>query len=270
MVLMNEGQKLHNGLLGSVIGDIVGSVFEWDRIKTKEFPLFSRRSTFTDDTVMTIATAEAVLKQGAYGEAYHSWGNRYPGMSYGNRFRAWLQSADPKPYGSWGNGSAMRVSPVAFAFDTEEQVLAEARKTALPTHGHAEGIKGAEATALAIFLARTRKSKAVIRSEIERRFGYNLGRTVDQIRPTYKFDESCQRTVPEAITAFLDSKDYEDAIRNAVSLGGDSDTIACITGGIAAAYYTEIPEHIIDSGIALLKPDLVQVLAGFETAFPFQ
>jgi len=232
-------------MIGAIAGDIIGSVYEHNQIKTTEFPLFSRHSTFTDDTVLTVAVAGAILISGDYGNCIKNLGRKYPHAGYGGSFIGWLISDDSRPYNSWGNGSAMRVSPVGFAFDTVEQVLDEALKSAAVTHNHPEGIKGAQATALAIYLARTGESKDRIENEISERFGYDLERTIDEIRPKYSFDVSCQGTVPEAIISFLESNDFEDAVRIAISLGGDSDTLACITGGIAQAYYKEIPAELI-------------------------
>lgn len=231
-------------MIGAIAGDIIGSVHEYGRTKTKDFPLFEQDCTFTDDSVLTVAVARAILTDGDYMKACLELGRRYPGAGYGGSFRNWLHSDDPRPYGSWGNGSAMRVSPVGFAFDTVDDVLREAARTAEFTHSHPEGIKGAQATALAVFLARTARDKGLIRSEVSSSFGYDLDRTVDDIRPGYSFNESCQKTVPEAIVSFLDSISYEDAVRNAISLGGDADTLACITGGIAEAFYGPIPPEI--------------------------
>ncbi|HOL30945.1 MAG TPA: ADP-ribosylglycohydrolase family protein, partial [Anaerohalosphaeraceae bacterium] len=203
-------------MLGAIIGDIVGSVYEWKQIKTADFPLFQEACTFTDDTVMTAAAAKAILYGLDYAAVYRDFGRRYPQRGYGSNFRLWLMSDNAGPYNSWGNGSAMRVSPVGFAFDTVEAVLKEARRSAEPTHNHPEGIKGAQATALAIYLARCGCDKDSIRQEIRRRFGYDLNRTIEQIRPTYQFNVSCQKTVPEALTAFFDSTDFEHTIHLAV------------------------------------------------------
>ena len=250
-------------MLGAIAGDIIGSVFAARPIKTKDFPLFRPRSTFTDDTVLTLAVARAILDDGDYRQAFLDLGRRYPHAGYGGSFIRWLHSADPQPYGSWSNGAAMRVSPVGFAFHTEEDVLTEAARTAAVTHDHPEGIKGAQATALAVFLARTTRDKALIRKEISARFGYDLTRTVEAIRTVYTFDISCQGTVPEAVISFLDSRSWEDAVRNAVSLGGDSATLACITGGIAEAYYGPIDEGIIYKVRAVLPPDLWDIVERF-------
>lgn len=225
-------------MIGAIAGDIIGSVYEHRPIKTKDFPLFDDRCTFTDDTVLTVAVAEAILSGGPYVDSVRRIGRRYPYAGYGGSFSRWLHSDDSEPYNSWGNGSAMRVSPVGFAFSTENEVLRQARMTAEITHNHPEGIKGAQATALAIYLARTGRNKESNRARIRDLFAYDLDRTVDDIRPFYCFDISCQGTVPEAMIAFLDSNSYEDAVRNAISLGGDSDTLACITGGVAEGLST--------------------------------
>ena len=235
-------------MYGAILGDIIGSPFEFDRgDKTKEFDLFTKGCDFTDDSVMTIAVGEALLAVGpeatvkeieeAVVTNMQDWGKRYPYAGYGGRFRYWLRERNPKPYGSYGNGSAMRVSAVGWLYDSLERTREVARATANVTHNHPEGIKGAEATASAIYMARNGFSKEKIKEYIEREFHYNLNRTLDEIRPGYHMDETCQRTVPEAIIAFLESKDFEDAIRNAVSLGGDTDTLGAITGSIAEAFY---------------------------------
>ena len=250
-------------MIGAIAGDIIGSVYEHDRIKTKDFPLFHPRCGFTDDTVLTVAVADAILTGRPYQESVREIGRRYPGAGYGGTFIQWLHSAHPQPYNSWGNGAAMRVSPVGFAFTTEDEVLREAKTTADISHNHPEGIKGAQATALAVFLARTHHDKEEIRAHISQRFGYNLDRTVEDIRPTYSFDVSCQGTVPEAIVAFLDSESYEDAIRNAISLGGDSDTLACIAGGIAEAFYGDVPVGIQAKVRECLTPDLWETTEAF-------
>lgn len=232
-------------MTGAIAGDIIGSVYEFDNIKTTDFPLFTNESDYTDDTIMTVAVADWLLNGGDLAKVMQRYGRKYPYPTggYGGRFSGWLREKDPLPYNSWGNGSAMRVSAVGWMFDSLEKTLEVAKETAVVTHNHPEGIKGAQATAAAIYLARTGKSKQDIKQYIETAFSYDLGRTCDEIRPFYRFNESCQGTVPEAIIAFLDSSDFEDAIRLAVSLGGDSDTLACITGGIAEAFYG-IPEDI--------------------------
>ena len=235
-------------MYGAILGDIIGSPFEFDRgDKTKNFDLFSEGCDFTDDSVMTIAVGEALLVVGseatvkeiedAVASNMQDWGKRYPHAGYGGSFRHWLKENNPKPYGSYGNGSAMRVSAAGWLYDSIERTREVARATANVTHNHPEGIKGAEATASAIYMARKESSKEEIKEYLEREFHYNLDRTLDEIRPGYHMDETCQRTVPEAIIAFLESQDFEDAIRNAVSLGGDTDTLGAITGSIAEAFY---------------------------------
>ena len=199
-------------MLGAIAGDIIGSVFEWNAIKTTEFPLFSADSTFTDDTVLTIATADAILHQRDYAANYKRFGRAYPHAGYGGTFRAWLANNDSAPYNSWGNGSAMRVSPIGFAYDSLEAVLTEAANSAMVTHNHPEGVKGAQATAAAIFWARNGLSKTEIRREITARFQYRLDMTLAEIRPSYSFDVSCQGSVPQSILAFLESDSVESAI----------------------------------------------------------
>ena len=250
-------------MIGAIAGDIIGSVYEHHQIKTKDFPLFHPRCEFTDDTVLTVAVADAILSGRSYLESVREIGRRYPGAGYGGTFIRWLHSEDPRPYKSWGNGSAMRVSPVGFAFLSETEVLLQAKMTAEISHNHPEGIKGAQATALSVYLARTGIGKEQIRSRIAQRFGYKMERRVEDIRPTYSFDVSCQGTVPEAIIAFLDSDSYEDAVRNAISLGGDSDTLACITGGIAEAFYGDIPDYIQEKVRECLSPELWQITEAF-------
>ncbi len=249
-------------MLGAMIGDIVGSVYEWHNIKTTEFKFLKEECFFTDDTVLTAAAAKALMTDGDYTQAFQDFARRYPGRGYGGHFRKWIWNKDPQPYNSWGNGSAMRVSPVGFAFDTVEEVLSEAERCAAVTHNHPEGIKGAQSTALAILMARQEASHEDIRAEISHRFGYNLDRSLAEIRPDYSFDVSCQGSVPEAIIAFLESEDFEDAIRKAISIGGDSDTIACITGGIAEACYG-IPDHIAKKGRTYLPDEFLQIIDDF-------
>ncbi|MDR3354986.1 MAG: ADP-ribosylglycohydrolase family protein [Synergistaceae bacterium] len=259
-------------MLGAIIGDIVGSVYEWNNIKTKDFPLFTERGFFTDDTVMTIAVGEALMNGGSSDDfivSMKKYGRLYPNAGYGGRFVGWLFSDDRKPYNSWGNGSAMRVSPCGWAvplsksFDEGmEHVERLAEKSSVITHNHPEGIKGAKAVAGAIYLMRLGKAKfqvdehkEFVRRNAEDKYGYDLSRTLDEIRPAYSFNESCQETVPEAITAFLESTDFEDAIRNAISLGGDSDTLAAITGSVAEAAYG-VPEEIASRALSYLDAPL--------------
>ncbi|MFC4311205.1 ADP-ribosylglycohydrolase family protein [Steroidobacter flavus] len=256
-------------MIGAIAGDIIGSVYEADPIKTKSFPLFHPSCEFTDDTVLTIAIASSILTGESYLSSVRKFARRHPDAGYGQTFYQWMRrpEREPQPYNSWGNGSAMRVSPVGFAFSDEDEVLRQARMTAEITHNHPEGIKGAEATALAVFLARTQRDKSLIRDRIIRSFGYDLNRTLDEIRPSYSFDVSCQGTVPEAIIAFLESDSYEDAIRNAISLGGDSDTLACITGGIAEAFYGGVPQPIMNKAEQELTEDLREVVAAFRAKY---
>jgi ADP-ribosylglycohydrolase len=255
-------------MLGAIAGDIIGSVYEGRPIKTMEFPLFQSHSRFTDDTVLTVAVAGAILEKKEYGATLRAFGRRYPNAGYGGAFFNWLFDPESGPYNSWGNGAAMRVSPVGLAFGSVEEVLREAKNTAAVSHNHPEGIKGAQATALAVFLSRTGADKQQIKSETTTRFGYDLSRTLDEIRPQYSFDISCQGTVPEAITAFLESEDYEDAVRKAVSLGGDSDTLACITGGIAHAFYKEIPPEIVAEARGRLPEEFLNIIDRFSAAYP--
>lgn len=250
-------------MIGAIAGDIIGSVYEWDNIKTKQFDLFSPECFFTDDTVLTVALADAILNKQDYVPVMKSYYQKYPDAGYGGMFHRWAQSEESRPYNSWGNGAAMRISPVGFAFDSLEEVLTKARQYTEVTHNHPEGIKGAQAVAAAIFLARTGKSKAEIREYVATTFGYDLTLTVDEIRPTYEFNESCQQTVPQAIIAFLDSDDFEDAIRNAISMGGDSDTLACIAGGIADAFYGGVPDSILQKTMELLDDDLRSTTSAF-------
>jgi len=254
-------------MIGAIAGDIIGSVYEHHAVKTTDFELFGPYSTFTDDTVLTVAVADCILHGEGYAPTLRDYGRRYPNRGYGGTFYHWLLSDTMGPYESFGNGSAMRVSPVGFAFDTLEQVLEEAMKSAEVTHNHPEGIKGAKSVAAAVFLCRTGATKEEIQSYLETTFGYDLDRSLDFIRPTYGFDVTCQGSVPEAIIAFIESNDYEDAIRKAISLGGDSDTIACITGGIAQAYYKYIPDYIIQKVIGLLAPELLNIVDEFNAKF---
>ena len=260
-------------MYGALLSDMIGAPYEFDRgNKTKEFPLFCEYSHFTDDSVMTIAVADALLDSqflddAAVGDALirsmRKWGKRYPNAGYGQRFYHWLDAGRPEPYGSYGNGSAMRVSSAGWLFDTLTETRHMARLTAEVTHNHPEGIKGAEATASAIFLARTGHGKEEIRDYIVSEFGYDLSRTCDQIRPGYTHNESCQKTVPEAITAFLEGTDFEDVIRTAVSLGGDCDTLTCIAGSIAEAFYG-VPATLEAECRSRLPEDMLSVLGRFD------
>lgn len=254
-------------LLGGIAGDIIGSIYEFNPVRFKDFELFKSNSTYTDDTVMTIANAEWLLSKGVLMDIMRKYGHKYPGAGYGGMFYDWLKSRCPKPYNSFGNGSAMRVSPVGWAFDTLEETLEAAKQSAEITHNHPEGIKGAQATAACIFMARTGKSKQEIKEYVETKFGYDLSRTCNEIRPTYQFNESCQGTIPESIIAFLESTDFESAIRLTVSLGGDADTMGAITGAIAEAYYNVIPEHIKNEVLKRLPEEFINVLGEFYNRF---
>lgn len=254
-------------ILGAITGDIIGSVFEWDNVKTTDFRLFSTRTDFTDDSVLTIATMDSILTGMDYTTAYQSYGRKYPGRGYGGFFSSWIHSPDPRPYNSFGNGSAMRVTPVGWAYDTLDEVLYQAKRSAGVTHNHPEGIKGAQATAAAVFLARTGSGKIEIKKYIQDYFGYDLERSLDEIRPVYFFNETCQKTVPEAIIAFLESTDYENAIRLAISIGGDSDTLACITGGIAEAFYKEIPLSIVEKVLQILPREMIHTIEAFSSKY---
>jgi ADP-ribosylglycohydrolase len=272
-------------MLGAIIGDIVGSVYEWNNIKTKSFVLFDEKSCFTDDTVMTIAVADALLNGGAKNDFIDSmkkFGRLYPSAGYGGHFSRWVFSGDREPYNSWGNGAAMRVSPCAWYAQSLDEAENLAEMSAVVTHNHPEGIKGARATAAAIYLARNLpgvsgaksvfkrnrgkpqgidpdRIKAEIKGYIESKYGYDLSRTLDEIRPVYQFNESCQKTVPEAIIAFLESQSFVDAIRNAISLGGDSDTLAAITGSIAEAAY-KVPSVVTKYAFIKLDDTLSAVI----------
>jgi len=256
-------------MLGSIAGDMIGSVYEGRPIKTTRFPLFSEHSRFTDDTVLTVATADALMTGLDYATVYRRYGRRYPRAGYGGAFIRWLMVDDAPPYYSWGNGSAMRISPVGLAVEPMEAVLKEAEKSAAVTHNHPEGIKGAQATALAIFMGRRGSSKDEIRQVIREKFDYDLDRTVAEIRPGYVFDVSCQGTVPEAILAFLNSDDVESAIRLAVSLGGDSDTLACIAGAIAHAFYKNISPEMEKEVRNRLPEEFRSIVDRFMQQYPY-
>jgi ADP-ribosylglycohydrolase len=254
-------------MIGAIAGDIAGSVYEWNNIKTKDFELFSDKCFFTDDTVLTAALADTIMTGIPYDENMRHFYMLYPDAGYGGSFHNWAQNPDLGPYNSWGNGAAMRVSPVGYAFNDLETVLFKAKEYTEITHNHPEGIKGGQAVAASIFLARKGKSKNWIREYIEDRFGYDLSRHVDEIRPSYRFDVSSQGTVPQAIRAFIDSTDFEDALRTAVSLGGDCDTLTCITGGIAQAFYKGVPENIQARVYEILDERLGQITRRFMKHF---
>jgi ADP-ribosylglycohydrolase len=248
-------------MLGAVIGDIVGSVYEWNNVRHKDFgPLFHPKAFFTDDTVCTVAVADALVNERHAGEALKDWGLRYwDNGGWGGMFARWLQSPSLEPYNSFGNGAAMRVSPVGLLATSVEDVSVLSKRVTEVTHNHPEGLKGAEATALAIFLARQRVTPQNIKVAITERFGYDLERTPDDIRPTYRFNETCQETVPQALVCVLTAANFEDAIRNAISIGGDSDTVAAIAGGVAEALFG-IPDEIADQGWNYLHKDMRETL----------
>ena len=254
-------------LLGAIAGDIIGSVYEYDAPKSTEFELFTPGSQITDDSVLTLAVTDAIVNGRSYRDCIHEYALAYPHSGYGGMFRSWMHAENPQPYNSFGNGSAMRVSPVGWAFNTVEDVLREAEASAAVTHNHPEGIKGAQAVALAIYRARNGNTKDEIRKEITERFGYDLSKTLDEIRPTYHFDETCQKTVPPAIIAFLESQDFEDAVRKAISLGGDADTLAAITGSIAEAFYGSMPEEIVEEVRKRVPEELWDVVEQFSQKY---
>lgn len=253
-------------MLGAIIGDIIGSVYERRRTKRKDFPLFTAHSRYTDDTVLTVAVAQALLTGDDLADTFHQYVDRFPRAGYGGNFKRWAKQRKREPYNSWGNGSAMRASPVAYAGDTLDEVLQQAQWSAEVTHNHPEGIKGAQATAVAVFLARQGADKAQIKSTIEDRFGYDLSNSLDAIREVYYFDVSCQGSVPESLIAFLEADDFEDAVRNAVSLGGDADTMACIAGAVAEPFFG-IPAEIRQQALERLDPSLLEVTEQFRARF---
>jgi ADP-ribosylglycohydrolase len=254
-------------MLGAIAGDIIGSIYERNNIKTTEFPLFQPSSHFTDDTVLTVALAESILHGKPFVDLLKEYYRAYPHAGYGGSFHKWAQSKGAEPYNSWGNGSAMRVSPVGLAFGTLETVLVEAKKSAEVTHNHPEGVKGAQAIASAVFLARTGQSNEQIKNYIEKEFGYHLDTPLDEIRKTYEFQVSCQESVPQAIRAFLESTGFEDAVRRAISIGGDSDTIASMAGAIAEARAGGIPAPIRRKVYDILDGSLCRTTREFVRKF---
>lgn len=255
-------------ILGGICGDIIGSIYEFKEMKNEDFPLFLDYNFFTDDSAMTVATMDCLLEgEQDYYYYYKKYFRLYPDKGYGGWFRSWARARLSEPYNSFGNGSAMRVGPVGWAFDTLEETLNEAQKSAGVTHNHPEGIKGAQAIASAVFLGRQGHTKQQIKQYIESTFGYNLDRTCAEIRPSYRFDETCQGSVPEAIIAFIESTSYESAVRLAVSLGGDSDTLACMTGSIAEAFYGNIPAEITNQVLQLLPEQMMDVIEKFSNKY---
>lgn len=254
-------------MLGAIAGDVIGSVHEGADAPPKDFPLFVPASRFTDDTVMSVAVASALLHGLDYTDELRRWGRAYPDAGYGGLFLRWLFDPAPRPYQSFGNGSAMRVAAVSWALDDLDDILAEAARSAAVTHDHPEGIKGAQAVACAVFLARTGASKPEIRTAMEQRFGYDCSASLDALRKLASFDVTCQGTVPPAVVAFLESADFEDAVRNAISLGGDADTLACIAGAIAEAWYGGVPEHVRSEVMARLDAPIATEVRAFTAKF---
>ncbi len=264
-------------MLGSIIGDIIGSKHEgyYNRIKSTDFELFDKSSKFTDDTVLTIAVADWLMRDPKRQHAtlvkiMQTYGRMYPGAGFSHATKAWLNSEDPQPYGSFTNGAAMRVSPVGWAFESMEETLEVAKRSAEVSHNSEQGITAAQAVSAAIFMARNQASKAEIKTFVEEQFHYDLNHTIEGIRPHYDFDCSCEGSVPEAIMAFMDGEDFESVVRLAVSLGGDSDTQACIAGGIAEAYYGSIPKEIIKKAVHYLPSHFRKVITDFAMATEYQ
>lgn len=254
-------------MLGALVGDVIGSAFEQHPIKKTTFPLFSNLSTYTDDSVLTVAIADCLLQQGDYQTFVLSYAREYPDAGYGGKFKEWMTSENPQPYQSWGNGGAMRVAPIGYAFDDLEHVLLEAERSAAITHDHPEGIRGAQAIATAVFLARQQVPKEEIRQTLMTQFDYDLTPTIRKLRPAYAFGVSSQGSVPAAIIAFLDSEDFETAVRLAISLGGDSDTLASMAGAMAEAFYQGVPPGLAAATLRLLPFDFRRVLTHFRERF---
>ena len=252
-------------MLGAIVGDVLGSTYEYYPMKTKKLELLDKNSHFTDDTVMTVAVADSIMNGVPYVVSLQKWGREYPRAGYGGWFRKWIHQEDPKPYNSFGNGSAMRCSSIGWLFDDKDSVLEEAKKSAEITHNHPEGIKGAQAVALGVLMGRKGSSKKDIKEKLEAFFDYDLSQKLEQIIPSYTFDSTCQGSVPQAIIAFLESADFEDAIRNSISLGGDADTQACIAGSLAEAHYKLIPDEIASFVKWRIEDDLLAVLDQFNS-----
>jgi len=253
-------------MYGAILGDILGSIYEFNNLKTdkpQEIDLLQPDCFYTDDSLLTVAIADAVLNGYPYEDAVRKWTALFPNLSYGTRFKKWIFNKDSKPYNSWGNGSAMRVSPIGWLFNDLETILDNAQKTAEFTHNHCEGIKGAQAVAASIFMARNKASKKEIKEYIEKTFKYDLSKTIKEIRPKYTFNESCQETVPQAIIAFLESDDFKSSIQIAISIGGDTDTLACITGSIAESFYKKIPKELIDFANKIIHPLMKSTIDDF-------
>ena len=253
-------------MIGAILGDIAGSIYERSPVKSDDFNLFSFRCKFTDDTVLSVAIASAILNNKSYKDELIRLGKKYRGVSYGDSFYKWLHSKDHAPYCSYGNGSAMRVSAIGYLFDSEEEVINQAQLSAKVTHNHDEGIKGAKAIALCVFMARTGHSKNKIRDKIICLFGYDLNFTVESIKSSYAFNDTCQGSVPQSIVCFLDANSYEQTLKNAILLRGDSDTIACMSGGIAGAFYG-VPSHIKEKAIDYLPAEFLEIINQVENLF---
>ena len=254
-------------MLGAMVGDYLGSVHEHHATKRRDFVLLDQRCFVTDDSILTLAVAEWLMDGGDLAGRFHELVAAFPDAGWGGMFRKWARARSREPYNSFGNGAAMRVSPVGWAFASLEETLDAAAASSRVTHDHPEGIKGAQATAAAVFLARTAHDKDAIRDEITGRFGYDLSRTLEDIRPGYRFDETCQGTVPEAITAFLEASDFEDAVRNAISLGGDADTLACIAGGIAHAHFGAVPAELAAPALRAVPDNLLPIWLRFRERY---
>jgi ADP-ribosylglycohydrolase len=254
-------------LLGAVAGDIIGSRFEWHPTKSEIFPLLNPNCHFTDDSVLTLAVADALLDDKNYQQKILQFAQLYPDAGYGGRFRKWMHAGGGEGYNSFGNGSAMRVSAIGWACEDENEVLQEAEASAIVTHNHPEGIKGAQAIALAILLARKKVDKSSILKRISNQFEYDLDFTLDDIRAEYHFDVTCQGTVPAAMVAFNESQNYEDAVRKAIALGGDADTLAAISGAIAEAYYGAVPTWLEEEIRNFLSPHLWNIIVRFNQKF---
>ena len=254
-------------MLGAIAGDIIGSLYEAHNIRHTDFPLFPPEADFTDDTVLTVAVAEALLGEQDFRAALRRWYAKYPGRGFGGSFQIWARTPGSESYNSWGNGSAMRVSPVGWVAEDPESALELARASAAVTHNHPEGIKGAQAVALGILLARKSADRHTIRTEIETRFDYRLDHDLNWLREHYSFDVSCQGSVPQAISCFLQGKDFEDTVRKAVSIGGDSDTIAAMAGSLAEAFHGGVPDSILQPTWDRLPTDMREVIAAFQKTF---
>lgn len=250
-------------MLGAITGDIIGSPYEFLGFKSTDFPLFTEQSRFTDDTVLTVAVADALLHNLDYAKTLKDYGRRYPDAGYGGSFNIWMHSNSMAPFNSWGNGSAMRTSPIGFFCNNATVVLQTAKHCAEVTHNHYEGCKGAQAVSYGIYLANQGSSKKEIKEEISNWFGYDLCGCLDEMRPEYRFDVSCQGTVPVAFLSFFESTDYESAVRNAISMGGDADTLACISGSLAEAFYREIPKNIISEARSRLPQEFLDIIDEF-------